>query len=92
MKKIVILLCTMIVLTACSAGSSSGTNPTISATSSNCSPITNANQCQITLTYNAGGASNLTLGITYNPQQLAQFTVNGLSSCPTLQVVIIKLV
>lgn len=83
MKKLLILLGVAIVVSACEGAGSSGNNPTISASAANCSPITMSNQCIVTLTYNANNNFNLGLGVTYSPQQLAQFTVSSLASCPT---------
>ncbi len=72
-------------ITACAAGTASTMVGTISASSNgSCSPITNASQCLITLTYDTNGNSGQILGVSYSPQQLSQFTVpNPATTCPT---------
>ena len=55
-----------------------GTGPaTISAvvTQGNCSAMQSGQNCQVTLTYNLGGESSATFGVTYTPTQpTTQFT------------------
>lgn len=69
------------VLFACTAGNT--TNPSITASvasSSSCVNMASNTQCTIQLTYNANGLSGLTLG---NTSLNIQFSLGGLTNCPT---------
>ncbi len=68
-------------LFACSAGNN--TNPMITASvasGSSCVDMANNTQCSIQLTYNANSLSGLTLG---NTSLNNQFSLGGLTNCPT---------
>ncbi len=76
------LLLLLGVVTICSSCIGDTDNPTISATTSGvCQPMTAADTCSITLTYNTGGQSGLRFTVTGNSSP--QFTLNGLNSCST---------
>jgi len=56
--------------------------PQITATGNRCTNLIGTSSCTINLTYNTGGVTGLSLGVKYDPQQFAQFTIQNLTTCP----------
>jgi hypothetical protein len=73
-------ICTALFVSSFILGCNAGNTNTITASPTNCSPITTAAQCSIVLTYTSTNSS--TLGVSYSPQQLQQFSLST-SSCGT---------
>lgn len=74
---------TVLLCAACGIGANNG-NPSISASqTSGCSNIKN-NTCTITLNYNTGGQSGLTIGIQYNGPSYPQEFIMNIESCSVI--------
>jgi hypothetical protein len=81
------LLLLLGVVTICSSCIGDTNNPTISAkiTDGVCQPMTTANTCSITLTYNTGGQSGLIISTSSGNSFSDNFVLTGVggSYCPT---------
>jgi len=78
------LLLLLGVVTICSSCIGDTDNPTISATTSGvCQPMTAADTCSITLTYNTGGQSGLIFSISSGNIPSNYFNLDGLNNCST---------
>ena len=69
------------ILIGCSLGAGSASISNAQVTQGNCGALQNGQSCQVTLTYNTGGESSVTFGVTYTPAQPANQFTAAFGSC-----------